>query len=244
MELVKKHLMTILCAVCVLLLLLPLASVVTVTSSELIGETRVETSLNGFNALGVSVFAYLLVIGPALLVAMNYIKQLDKYKSILAIVVPLICIVALIIVMGQCDSISASAGNSAASAKIEVSWSIGAFLLLAAYVGTAVAGAVNYHGLSLNKEGLKKLKQSASGLVGTAQEKVSAMTSNHDDEEKQAEEGQKSDGTPKAATKKSTNLKRTEEILELLERLNQMKAQGILTEEEFTQKKQQLLEEI
>ena len=237
MELIKKHLMTILCAVCILLLMLPLATVTTVTSSELIGETRAEASVNGFGALGLGVFGYILVIGPALLVAMNYIKQLDKYKSILAVVVPVICIVALILVLTQCDSISASASAGSASAKIEVSLAIGAYLLFVAYAGTAVAGAVTYHNLSFNKEGLEKLKNGAANLVSSAQEKIGDMKSSHDE---------KADAvTPeKPVAKKTANLKRTEEVLALLERLAEMKARGILSEEEFAQKKAQLLEEI
>ena len=48
------------------------------------------------------------------------------------------------------------------------------------------------------------------------------------------------------STAKSTkvNLGRTEEVLQLIERLAQMKDAGILTEEEFSEKKAQLLSEI
>lgn len=238
MELIKKHLMTILCAVCILLLVLPLANVTTVTSSELIGETRAEASVNGFGALGMGVFGYILVIGPALLVAMNYIKQLDKYKSILAVVVPVICIVALILVLTQCDSISASASAGSANAKIEVSLAIGAYLLFVAYAGTAVAGAVTYHNLSFDKESLEKLKSGAANLVNSAQEKIGDMKFGHGEKaEDQAEPSEK-------PAKKNANLKQTEEVLALLERLAEMKARGILSEEEFAQKKTQLLEEI
>lgn len=240
MEFIKKHLLTILCAVCILLLLLPLANVTTVMKTEILGQTtesKATASISGMSALGSNVFAYLLVLGPVLLIAMNYIKQLDKYKSLLAVVVPAVCLVALIIVLLQCGSVSSKASNSAASAEVSVSWAIGAYLLILAYIGTAVAGGVVYHGLRLDKEGLQQLKSGAANLVSSAQEKLGEVKIGNGGSTNAPA------GSPEPA-KKNANLKRTEEVLALLEKLNEMKDRGILSEEEFTKKKQQLLEEI
>jgi len=240
MEFVKKHLLTILCAVCLLLLLLPIANVTTTMKVEAFGassESKATTAVTGLSAAGSNVFAYLLILGPILLVAMNYIKQLDKYKSLLAVVVPAICLVGLIIVLLQCGSINAKASNSAASAEVSVSWAIGAYLLILAYIGTAIAGGVVYHGLRLDKEGLQQLKSGAANLVSSAQEKMGEVKIGNGG-------GTSAPAGSPEPVKKSANLKRTEEVLALLEKLNEMKDRGILSEEEFTRKKQQLLEEI
>ena len=48
----------------------------------------------------------------------------------------------------------------------------------------------------------------------------------------------------KSAHKKPVNLSRVDEILEIIEKLSKMKDTGVLTEQEYNEKKQQLLEEI
>ena len=241
MEFVKKHLLTILCAVCLVLLLLPIAEITSVIKTEIMGtstESKATTSITGLSAAGSNMFAYLMIVGPILLVAMNYIKQLDKYKSLLSVIVPAVCLVGLIIVLLQCGSVNAKASNSAASAEVTVTWSIGAYLLILAYIGTAIAGGVTYYGLRFDKESLEKMKSGATGFVNMAQEKIGGMAENiHIG-------GQTTDGAPQAAAKPANSLKRTEDVLALLEKLNEMKERGILSEEEFSKKKQQLLEEI
>lgn len=248
MELIRKHLLTILCAVCILLLLLPIANVTTVMKTEIFGQTsesKATVAISGFSALGTNIFAYLLLLGPVLLVAMNYIKQLDKYKSLLSVIVPVVCLIALIIVLLQCGSVSAKASNSAAKAEVTVSWAIGAYLLILAYIGTAIAGGVVYHGLRLDKEGLQQLKNGAADLVSSAQEKLSDIKiGGNSNGVSISNDGANAPAGSHEPVKKSANQRRADEVLALLERLAEMKDRGILSEEEFNKKKAQLLEEI
>lgn len=234
MEIVKKHMITILCIVSIILLALPLAKVE--VSVEIMGESAESSStVTGFQALSTSIFAYVLIIGPALLVAMNYVKQLEKYKGLLAIIVPVVCVISLIIVVVSAKNFSASASSGVASAEAKVKIGIGAILAGISYIGTMVAGAVTFHDFTLDKAGLEKLKNSATGLMNSSQDKSAAGVESAPD------------GTPapvKAVAKKSVNVGRIDEILALIEKLAGMKDAGILTEEEFTDKKKQLLGEI
>lgn len=250
MELIKKHLLTILSAICIIALALPLASVE--VKVEMFGaSTASSTTVTGFSALQSSVFAYFLILGPVVLVAMNYIKQLEKYKGLLAIAVPAVCLVCLIIVVIQAKSFSASASNQAASAEVALNIGFGAILAGLAYIGTIVAGAVTYHNFTLDKKGLEKLKASAADAISMAQEKVSGavqeVSQNVQNKQNSGEAAAANGNEPvtsKPAPRKATSLNRVDEILSLIEKLAQMKAAGILTEEEFAEKKKQLLEEI
>ena len=256
MEFVKKHIITILCILSILLLALPLASVTTNTQVSIDSEfmdvdippVETKASFSGFQALGKSVFAYLLIIGPVLLIAMNYIEQLRKYKGLLAIAVPAVCIAALIIVLLSVKSFSVSASTDVSSLEVKVTWGIGAFLLLASHGATALAGAVTYHDFKMNKEGLAKLKDSAGELLDSAQQKVSGLMQERTHSPEAAasvkNEAAAPASAPQPVKKAPVAVKRVDEVLALIEKLAGMKQAGILTEEEFSAKKKQLLEEI
>jgi hypothetical protein len=185
---------------------------------------------------------------------MNYVKQLEKYKGVLAIIVPIVCIISLIIVLLTAKSFSPSASaNEYASAEVDLKVGIGAILLLISYIATVVAGAVTYHSFTLDKAGIDKLKAEATGLIDATQNKISGVIqdiSNHSETPNRTSEHQNRTAlsNPIAISvplhKKPNNLNRIDEILSLIERLAQMKDAGVLTEEEFLNKKQKLLEEI
>lgn len=164
MELVKKHLFKIVCILSIILLALPLVSVE--FEMEMFGvSSSSSATVTGFDALGKSVFAYILIVGPVLLVVMSYVKQLDRYKGLLAIAVPVICLIALIIVLLSASSFSASASNDYASAEVSVKLGIGTFLVAISHIGTAIVGAMEYHGFTFNKAGVDNLKKSISDSV-------------------------------------------------------------------------------
>lgn len=262
MDFVKKHMIMILCILSILLLLLPMVTVVSSMESAFISAGETSKAQIGFAAIKAGgIFGYLLIIGPALLVAMNYIEKLGKYKGVLAIVVPIVCVFALIIVLMQAKSGGASADIGVASMKVTVKLGIGAILLFITYIATAVAGAVIYHNFTLDKAGVEKLKGSAGEFFSAAQERVCGAIQNVTSAAGEIRTRSNSDqpeGTPasdapggesaprpvKVPPKKSVSLNRTEEILSLIERLAKMRDDGILTDEEFSRKKQQLLEEI
>lgn len=267
MEIIKKHMIPILCILSIIFLALPIAKVSTELSSTFV-EFSSDTAVTGFDSLSNNVLAYILILAPAALIAANYIASLGKYKGILAIVVPIVCMVFLVITIIRAKSTSAEASNEYASAEVTLKVGIGAILLFISYLATIVAGAVTYHDFTLDKAGMEKLKENATTFLGNTQEKLkeNATTLLGNTQEIFSETvknvssrastielpktGCSESGAdaapaiPKPAVKKSLNINRIEEILTLIEKLAQMRDSGVLSEEEFTQKKRQLLDEI
>lgn len=257
-EFILKNLITICCAASVILLLLPFANATIEMESSFIDASSSATvsgfdTIFGSNAIFV---AWIMLISPVLLVAMNYIKQLDKYKSILAIILPVLSIISAIITLFAAGASSeASAMGETASASLKLTPSIGFFLLIAAYIGTFIAGAMTFYGLKLNKEGFaefgNKLKEE--GLSGMKSIKDLGSKNNekvhnvkHTEKittENNANEPHSYDMTAQKPVKK-TNLNQVNDVLELIKQLSEMKEQGILTEEEFSEKKKELLSQI
>lgn len=247
MEIVKKHMITIFCVLAIILLALPLAQIE--VAMEMFGmSSESTTTVTGFSALKSSIFAYILIIGPVLLIAMNYIKQLEPHKGILAIAVPVVCIVALIIVVVQAKSFSSSASSEYVSADIKLNVGIGAVLVGLSHIATIIAGAVTYHNFTLDKAGLEKIKTSAGGIITNAQEKASTAIQDvsHSLSSMQVNSSntETTTNTTSKPLRKSDNLQRVDEVLALIEKLSKMKDAGILTENEFSDKKKQLLEEL
>lgn len=233
MEMVKKHMISILCVAAIIALALPFAKVT--STAEVFGQTaEASSSFSGFQTLSHSVFAYIMIAGPAILIVMNYIKQLEPFKGILAIVVPVVCLIALIIVMLTAKSFSMAVDGGMVDAEVKVTPGIGAIVAGVLYVGTAVAGAVTFHNFTFDKAGLERLKNSATDMISSVQEK---KLEGHEPSAAGAEPA-------KAAPKKAMSLNRIDEILCLIEKLAKMKDAGVLTEEEFSDKKKQLLGEI
>lgn len=248
-KLLSQHILTILCVASLLVLLLPFLSVT--AEMEILGQSSSSSATTtGYGAVGNVFLGWGLIIGPALLVAMNYIKQLEKYKGLLAIVVPIACIVIEIITFFQAKgaSASASAGGGIASAEVNAKMGIGFFLLILVYLGMIVSGAVLYHNFTLDKQGLARLKTEGADLLGNGFDKLKGSGANiiNSASEKfsnfQSNSGELDNA--EKVQKKSVNHNKSEEILHLIEKLASMKEKGILTEEEFTVKKRELLEEI
>ncbi len=242
-ELIMKHLLTICCAISVLLLLLPFATVTVEVKSSFVSASS-EATASGFDAAfgdGSTIVAWLMLICPIVLVAMNYIKQLDKFKNILALVLPIVSIVSAIatLFLIGAPSASASAGGGSASAEMSTSPAIGFFLLIVAYVATFVAGAVTFFGLKLSKDGIaefaNKIKSDGLNVAVTNGEIVT--------EQETAKTVGEAKPTPVKAAKK-TNISQANDVLEVIKQLSEMKNQGIITEEEFTEKKKELLSQI
>lgn len=250
---VTKHLLLILCIISLIALLLPFGSITAeVEVMGYSGGSDTQT-MNGLEAVKEGILGYLLIIGPVLLIVMNYIKKLEPHKGLLAIIVPIICLVVLVIVGFKAKGY-AGAGNADAGAfttDVEFSIGFGAILLGLSYIGTLVAGAVIYHNFTFDKAGLERLKEEGKELIDAAQNKISNIEfkSNASDEQEKTDitvgNGETAAVTiNKTKQTKSLNVKRTDEVLQLIEKLAEMRERGILTEEEFSEKKQQLLEEI
>lgn len=251
-SLVKQHILTILCILALVALMLPFLSVTAEVESSFV-TSDASTTTSGFDAIQKVFLGWGLVLGPVLLIAMNYIKKLEKYKGILAIIVPIVCLVIEVITFFQAKGISASAsgGNAFVSMEVNASLGIGFFVLILVYLGMIVAGAVLYHNFTLDKAGLERLKTEGADLFGSGFDKLKEASANiiNSSDEKgsnvQSNEGSAISGNDsQKPIKKSTNHNKTQETLSLIEKLASMRDSGILTEEEFQAKKQQLLEEI
>jgi len=245
--LIKQHIITILCVLSILALFLPFAKV-TAEMSMMGASSQSSNTVTGFTAAQEGILGYLLLVGPALLIAMNYVKALEKHKSLLAIAVPAVCLVVLIIVFMQAkgSAVKAAGGGGMVEMETKVSLGIGIIIAGLSYLATIVAGGVLYHNFTLDKAGLEKLKAESANFIGNAQEKISHTVQNVADRAEAAKESRTAETPtgPQSTTKKATNLNRTEEMLALIEKLSKMKDAGVLSEEEFKEKKQQLLEEI
>ncbi len=162
MEFVKKNIIAILCVISLVALVFTFGEIT--VSSSLNGEStgNAASSFGGFSAIGTTIFGYFLIIGPVALIAMNYVKQLEEKKGLLAVAVPVLCIVAWILVVMGADSIAAagSAAAAGASVKTEVSLSFGAYLALISYIATGIAGALTFHGAKV-----KALKEKGESFV-------------------------------------------------------------------------------
>ena len=171
MEVFKKNMIAIFSALSILTLFLPLASISTEVESEYI-STSTSVSVSGFQAATGSLFGFVLLLGPALLIAMNYIKQVERYRGLISLAVPVVCLVMLIVCYLQADSFSASASNEYASADVSVSMGLGLIATAIAYLATAVAGAITFYGLKLNKDLGKQLKNVGAAVAGDAKDAV------------------------------------------------------------------------
>lgn len=178
-DVLKKHLLTICCAVSIIALFLPFASCD--IKMDILGESGAGSqNMSGFDVMQEYSLAYVLLAGPILLIAMNYIKQLDQHKALLSIAVPAICLIACIVTLISVKSVYVkSMGVSEGfGTSIKVKIGFGAILALLSYVGTAVAGAVTYHNYTLDKNGLNRLRQESSQLLQSAQQKISEVAQN------------------------------------------------------------------
>lgn len=262
-EFILKNLITICCAASIILLFLPFANVSVSLESSFINASG-STTITGFDTIGgesSSLFSWLMLIYPIVLVAMNYIKQLDKYKSILAIILPIVSVISAVCTLLFSAKGGASAGGETASASAKMTPNIGFFLLIVTYIGTLIAGAMTFYGLKLSKEGIaefgNKLKEEGlSGLESMKEygQKVSSgtvetsVTSDESADKKDDFQSVKSSRPTVSSIQqkqvKKTNVSQANEVLELINQLSAMKEQGVLTEEEFNEKKKDLLSQI
>ena len=241
---------SILCAISLLILFLPFASVsanVQMTEFSAVSSQ----SVNGFTVATEGFRGYFLLVGPIVLIAMNYIKQLGKYKGLLAIIIPIICVISCIASFMLVKNVGLTAlgysDAAASSINIKAHVGIGFILVMLSYIATLVAGAVVYHDFTLDKSGLKKLKTEAVGFVQSAQGKVTQTAQTASDQAPSTNDKVDMESGPlpsRPQQKRSANLNKTEDILALIEKLSNMKEAGILTNEEFETKKTQLLGEI
>ncbi len=240
-EFVKKNLLTILSVVAIICMVLPFMSFEAQTQYSETSET-----FNGFQLCSYSMYTYMLILLPATLIVMNYISQLKKYKGILTMLIPAICLISLLIVYFTAKAgyeAGAGAGAEMASAfgvEMDYASKIGIGMILSGicYVGMIIYGFKTQRDFSIEKININMAKPDVEGIKNAgaeffknAQATVSKAAQNISENISSASVG-------------TTSKKHVDDTLALIERLAKMKDDGILTEEEFKEKKAKLLEEI
>lgn len=239
---IQKNLLTILCVIAIAAMALPLCSVSVSIDSDFISSDS-STSMTGFAAMSESFFAILLVAGPAILIAMNYIKKLEAYQGLLVTAVPLICILSLIFVLFEAKSGNVASQAAGYGMEVKVRAGIGAILDFAAYLGMAAIGAVKYHNVTLNANSLERMKSAGSDLLNSAKEKAAVVAQSISSGAEAASD--RAQSAPQSAPQPHRGRNnQAEDVLALIKHLHEMKESGILTEQEFAEKKEQLLSEI
>ncbi len=267
-QFILRNLITILCVLCIVALFFAFITTSVKIESSFVGSNTQSTSISGWQAVNGFPLGWLLVIGPVLLVAMNYIRKIEKYKGLLAILVPILCIAVLFFTLADAKS-TAELGNKAMeningiansaladmddyddeyggeyggdysagqiSSKVSASAAVGFYLLLLANFGIIVSGAVTFFGLRLND--LSSVKESGRAILSSAREAAAELKTENG---ASAPAGQNAP----AARVRSGGRYKAEDALQLIERMAKMRDDGILTEDEFQEKKQDLLKGI
>ena len=149
-ELIMKHLTAIICVVSVILLFLPFVNA-TAEASFMGTSVSASESMSGFDAIfeeGGTVVAWLLLICPILMVVVTYVKQIEKFKKLAVLILPAVSILAAILCLFLIGPEQDIPG-----VEFSITPHVGFFLLIVAYIGTFIAGAMSNYGLKLSKEG-------------------------------------------------------------------------------------------
>ena len=156
---IRNNIMTIIAAVSIVLLFLPFVSFYAKDSgvtSEFLSASGMET-IFGIKKIKIgtntSIFAIFLLVVPIIMIVMNYIKQLNPYKKIIAVVMPVVGIIMEIITLLDIKSLIDSYVEQAQmdSSMIHMSIGIGFILIIVLYVLMAVCGLMIYHNFKLPK---------------------------------------------------------------------------------------------
>ena len=266
--------MGIICAVIILALFLPFMSVKAEVSVGGFGGGSADQSMNGFSLVtdgGIFGFAFILCL--VAVAASCYIPQLKPFRKIISAIGSVAGIVCLFIAPGSAASaVNAAAGGATAgtgvSAKVELNYLIGFWIILMLMLALIAMSVIQFLGLkgnkvfdavnsvedengttgvslpsinadgiksaigSVNADSIKNMAQNAAGSIagaaGNLKDKASQVAANMQNHSSTAS-AKKED--PKA-------------IMEQIKQLHEMKENGILTEEEFAEKKKEFLERL
>lgn len=260
-EFILKNLTGILCVISIVAMFLPFISVEASVSASFGGFSASasggETTVNGFALVTEGgLFGLLLDLCIVIIIASNYIPQLKQYRKFVLAGSALLGIICLIVVpanIANALSAAGSAGGSSVKVDVDFTMQIGFWIILICYIAILAVAVIQFFNLSGNKifdmvnaenssEGstdmpqlnfnadkLKEMAQNAAGSISNAasnvKDKVSGAVSS----------GGGSEGG--AVAKKED----PQAIMKQIKELHEMKEMGILTEEEFTEKKQEYL---
>lgn len=144
MEIVKKYLLKILCVVALVALFFPMA-IVTVEG----GYNSEEVVVSGFMAAFQGYIAMLLIVGPIVIIAADYIEAIEDYKPIMTVAIPVVCIIVTFVAYLQAAGLAAVADNPYVDCTSSLGF--GGVLCLIAHIGIAVVGYLE------NKDAIKAM---------------------------------------------------------------------------------------
>lgn len=155
---IRNNIMTIIATISIVFLFLPYVGF----KAELMGVSQKILSSSGMGAIfgmkdikvgtNTSIFAIFLLIVPIIMIVMNYIKPLNPYKKIIAVVMPIVGIVMDIVTLLDIKSlINSYAKLAGADSMIHMSIGIGFILIIVSYILMAVCGLMIYHNLKIPK---------------------------------------------------------------------------------------------
>lgn len=160
-NLISKYLIPSSCILSLIALLLPFIEIAYDAYGYGSGSqtyTAYESISRGFG----TPLRFILLAGPIFLLIMNFIKQTEKYRGIASMLIPVLCAIFIIVLYVQTKSseIIYDSYDSYYDLGVDVIFKplTGFYLLLIAYIGTIVGGAVTYFGITLDKSGLDKIK--------------------------------------------------------------------------------------
>ena len=270
-EFILKNLMGIICAVIIVALFLPFMSVKAEVSVGGFGGGSADQSMNGFSLVtdgGIFGFAFIFCI--VAVAASCYIPQLKPFRKIISAIGSVAGIVCLFIAPGSAASaVNAAAGGATAgtgvSAKVELNYLIGFWIILILMLALIAMSVIQFLGLkgnkvfdavnsaedengtagvslpsinadgiksaigSVNADSIKNMAQNAAGSIAGAAENLK-------DKASQAAANMQNHSSMASAKKDDPQA-----VMEQIKQLHEMKENGILTEEEFAEKKKEFL---
>ena len=270
-EFILKNLTGILCVIAIIAMFLPFISIETSASGGFGASVKSDPySYNGFSLITEgSLFGILTALCIVIIIASTYVPQLKQYRKFVLAGSAVLGIICLIIVPSNIAS-TASAANNAASgiAKVDVDTNInllvGFWIILLCYIAILAVAVIQFFGLKGNKvfdmvnsensgetsanapqlnlnadklkemvnaDKLKEMAQNAAGSISGAASSVKDKVSNV----------VSSGGSEGGAVERKEDPK---VIMERIKELHEMKEMGILTEEEFAEKKQEYLKKM
>lgn len=241
-EFLTKNIASIISALIIVFMLFPMVSVsLKVNAGGFSGESD-GPSVTGFQALtdGGGFAGILLIAIPLLLLLLNYVKQLQAYKKYIYLVAPILGLVNLIFLVPS--SLGTASGGDA-SVEVKVKFLLGFWLMALGYVGLIAYGVSEFFNVKF-KNGVPQIGDlSKINLPKVDLSKIST-TKNQPQQNNDNNINQNNDiqGNEVASSTKVISAQQTDEILETIRKLHTMKQEGVLTDEEFGEKKKALLD--
>jgi len=145
-EFILTNIIAILSGVSIVSLLMPFITIDVWVEFMGFGDGSIET-ISGFDVVPEGLWGILLLVLPAVIIAMNYIKQLAPYKKYITLGAPIICLLNLFVFL---PGMVVSAEGGGASMDIQTSYAIGGWIMIICMGIVAALGIIQFFGLKTN----------------------------------------------------------------------------------------------